>query len=152
MRRALLLPGFVDAHVHPVQGGLERLGCDLSELPADRDAYLAHVASYAAEHPDQDWILGGGWAMAAFPGGLPTAAALDKVVAGPPGLPRQPRPPRRVGQHRGAAARRHHRAHARTRPTAASTATPSGDPTGVLHEGAMDLVARASSRRRRTTS
>ena len=26
----LLLPGFVDAHVHPVQGGLERMRCDLS--------------------------------------------------------------------------------------------------------------------------
>ena len=27
----LLAPGFVDAHVHPVQGGLERIRCDLSE-------------------------------------------------------------------------------------------------------------------------
>jgi predicted amidohydrolase YtcJ len=26
----LLLPGFIDAHVHPVQGGLERRACDLS--------------------------------------------------------------------------------------------------------------------------
>ena len=26
----LLLPGFTDAHVHPIQGGLERLRCDLS--------------------------------------------------------------------------------------------------------------------------
>jgi predicted amidohydrolase YtcJ len=27
----LLAPGFTDAHVHPIQGGLERLRCDLSE-------------------------------------------------------------------------------------------------------------------------
>ena len=26
----MLLPGFTDAHVHPVQGGVERLGCDLT--------------------------------------------------------------------------------------------------------------------------
>ena len=26
----LLAPGFVDAHVHAVQGGLERIRCDLS--------------------------------------------------------------------------------------------------------------------------
>jgi hypothetical protein len=26
----LLVPGFVDAHIHPVQGGLERARCDLS--------------------------------------------------------------------------------------------------------------------------
>ena len=37
----LLLPGFTDAHVHPVQGGLERLGCDLSGCPPTATAYLA---------------------------------------------------------------------------------------------------------------
>ncbi|HEV2796247.1 MAG TPA: amidohydrolase family protein, partial [Nocardioides sp.] len=78
----LLLPGFTDAHVHPVQGGLERLGCDLSGLPVDRDAYLRHVADHARAHPHLEWIQGGGWAMAAFPGGLPTAAELDEAVPG----------------------------------------------------------------------
>src|SRR5215211_6531903 len=76
----LLLPGFTDAHVHPVQGGLERLACDLTGLDADAGAYLRHVREYAAAHPDLAWIQGGGWAMAAFPGGLPTAAALDELV------------------------------------------------------------------------
>src|SRR5689334_19504400 len=72
----LLGPGFTDGHVHPIQGGLERLRCDLSDH-ATRDDYLAVIASYAAAHPDRDWILGGGWAMPAFPGGTPTAADLD---------------------------------------------------------------------------
>lgn len=75
----LLAPGFVDAHVHPVQGGLERLRCDLSGHET-RDAYLAVVAAYAEAHPEAEWILGGGWAMPAFPGGTPTAAELDRVV------------------------------------------------------------------------
>ena len=30
--------------------------------------------------PTREWILGGGWAMPAFPGGNPTAADLDAVV------------------------------------------------------------------------
>ncbi|MBU2110689.1 MAG: amidohydrolase family protein, partial [Actinobacteria bacterium] len=75
----LLAPGFVDAHVHVVQGGLERVRCDLSGLDG-REAYLAAVRAYAAAHPDLPWIQGGGWAMAAFPGGTPTAADLDAVV------------------------------------------------------------------------
>jgi len=32
LRGGLIAPGFVDAHVHTVQGGLERIRCDLSEL------------------------------------------------------------------------------------------------------------------------
>ena len=36
----LVAPGFVDAHVHPIQGGLERMRCDLSELRT-REEYLA---------------------------------------------------------------------------------------------------------------
>ena len=45
--------------------------------------------AYAAAHPDDEWILGGGWAMSAFPGGTPTAAALDARRARPPGVPRR---------------------------------------------------------------
>ena len=42
-----LSPGFTDAHVHPIQGGLERLRCDLSEL-STREECLAAIATYAA--------------------------------------------------------------------------------------------------------
>ncbi len=136
----LLLPGFTDAHVHPVQGGLERLACDLSELPADRDAYLRHIADHARAHPDLEWIQGGGWAMAAFPGGLPTAAELDEAVPG-----------RAIAL----ANRDHHGMWVSSRAMelagiGASTDDPvdghlerdeSGAPTGMLHEGAMALLS-----------
>jgi predicted amidohydrolase YtcJ len=75
----MLLPGFQDAHVHPVSGGVERLQCGLLELDS-ADAYLEAIAAYAAEHPEEPWILGGGWSMDAFPGGRPDAALLDRVV------------------------------------------------------------------------
>ena len=61
----LLLPGFQDAHAHPVQGGLERLRCDLSEIDT-REGYLAAVRAYADVNPDRLWIGGGGWSMAVF--------------------------------------------------------------------------------------
>lgn len=137
---ALLLPGFTDAHVHPVQGGLERLACDLSDVPVDSAAYLAHIGDHARSRPELEWVQGGGWAMAAFPGGLPTAAQLDEVV-----------PERPVAL----ANRDHHGMWVNSRALelagiTASTPDPAdgrvergadGRPTGVLHEGAMGLLA-----------
>src|SRR3982751_3962010 len=75
----LLSPGFVDAHVHAVQGGLERTRCDLT-VGSTREDYLRIIGEYVTARPDVPWILGGGWAMTAFPGGTPTAADLDAVV------------------------------------------------------------------------
>jgi predicted amidohydrolase YtcJ len=136
----LLVPGFVDAHVHPVQGGLERMRCDLTELET-REAYLDAIRTYADAHPDVEWITGGGWSMAAFDGGWPQATELDAVVPDRPVfLPN----------------RDHHGAWANSRAFAlagidATTPDPAdgrlerdadGRPSGTLHEGAMDLVGR----------
>jgi predicted amidohydrolase YtcJ len=75
----LVLPGFVDAHVHPVFGGAERLRCDLTGA-ANAGETVAEIAAYAAAHPDLPWIVGGGWSMDQFPGGAPTRGLLDAVV------------------------------------------------------------------------
>nr|MBA3309131.1 amidohydrolase family protein [Nocardioidaceae bacterium] len=58
----LLAPGFGDAHVHPVQGGLERMRCDLSGQ-LTRDGYLGTIRAYADRHPDVAWVTGGGWSL-----------------------------------------------------------------------------------------
>lgn len=140
MRGGLLSPGFIDAHVHPIQGGLERLRCDLSGV-GTREEYLETIATYAAAHPDAEWILGGGWAMPAFPGGTPTAAELDAVVPGRPVfLPN----------------RDHHGAWVNSRalelagideqtpdpPDGRIERDAAGRPSGTLHEGATSLVSR----------
>lgn len=137
---AFVSPGFTDAHVHPIQGGLERLRCDLSE-GSTREEYLATIKAYADAHPDAEWILGGGWAMPAFPGGTPTAADLDSVTGGRPAcLPN----------------RDHHGAWVNTRaleiagidehtpdpPDGRVERDADGRPTGTLHEGATSLVTR----------
>ncbi|HEU4514236.1 MAG TPA: amidohydrolase [Nocardioidaceae bacterium] len=134
----LLLPGFQDAHVHPVQGGLERLRCDLSGIDT-RDGYLAAVRAYAEANPDRLWIGGGGWSMSVFGPAGPTAAELDAVVPDRPVfLPN----------------RDHHGAWVNTRAlelAGIDRSTPDpvdgriqrdsgGNPTGTLHEGAMSLV------------
>jgi len=135
-----LWPGFHDAHAHPVMGGLERARCDLSGV-VTAEQYLGVIARYAADHPEREWILGGGWAMEAFPGGRPDRAALDAIV--PDRLVLLPN-------------RDHHSAWTNTRTLAAAgidetTPDPAhgrierdaeGRPTGLLHEGAMDLLER----------
>src|SRR5690349_11701756 len=56
----LLIPGFQDAHIHAVMGGVELGQCDLTGT-TDLDEYLRRVADYAGDHPDAEWIVGGGW-------------------------------------------------------------------------------------------
>ena len=50
LRGRMLLPGFQDAHVHPVFGGLDRLQCDLHDLATEAE-YVDAIARYAEEHP-----------------------------------------------------------------------------------------------------
>lgn len=135
----LVVPGFQDAHIHPVQGGMERLSCDLSEFASQAD-YLSVIKAYADRRPDLDWVTGGGWTLSAFPGGLPRRESLDAVVADRPAFFPN---------------RDHHGAWVNTAALAlagidASTSDPGdgrierdadGSPTGMLHEGAVDLVS-----------
>lgn len=75
----MLIPGFQDAHVHPVSAGIDMLQCDLHELDS-KDGYLAAIAAYAAAEPNEPWILGGGWSMDVFPRGCPSKIDLDRVI------------------------------------------------------------------------
>ncbi len=139
LRGRLAIPAFGDAHVHPVQGGLESLRCNLVGLRT-RQEYLDTIAAYASALPRDAWVLGGGWSMPAFPGGTPNAADLDAVTDGRPAfLPN----------------RDHHTAWVNTAALdlagiTARTPDPAdgrierdqaGVPTGALHDGAMRLVA-----------
>ena len=79
----LVLPGFVDAHLHP-----RYCTCDLFEVGLAACASLAEcleaVGRFAAEHPEVPVIRGYGWYPTAVPEEQMTAAALDSVVADRP--------------------------------------------------------------------
>jgi predicted amidohydrolase YtcJ len=136
----LLLPGFQDAHVHPIPAGLELGQCDLTGTRTAEET-VAVVRAYAEAHPEREWILGGGWSMEAFEGGTPTKALLDAAVPDRPVyLPN----------------RDHHGAWVNSRAlelAGIGAATPdpddgrierdaAGEPSGTLQEGAMQLVGR----------
>ncbi len=134
----MLVPGFQDAHVHPVSSGIDRFQCDLHDLDSMVD-YLSAIAAYAEGNPDEAWILGGGWSMDVFPRGCPSKADLDAIVPDRPVYL-----PNRDG----------HSAWVNTAAldrAGVSSVTldpadgrieraPDGEPTGTLHEGAMGFV------------
>ncbi|HEU4526317.1 MAG TPA: amidohydrolase [Actinomycetota bacterium] len=139
LRGRLLLPGFQDAHVHPPAAGVDMLECDLHDL-SDLDGYRARIREYAEAHPDLEWILGGGWSMDVFPGGTPTKDLLDDIV---------PERPVYLPNRDGHGAWVNSEALKLARVTR-DTPDPRdgrierdqlGEPSGTLHEGAMQLVA-----------
>jgi predicted amidohydrolase YtcJ len=134
----LLLPGLVDAHAHPMVGGLERLRCEMYDLSTVED-YLDAIARHAADRPGNGWFRGGGWSVDAFDRHGPTAALLDRVVPDRPAfLPSTD----------------HHDAWVNTRALEVAGITretpdppdgwierdAEGHPTGTLREAAMALV------------
>jgi predicted amidohydrolase YtcJ len=136
----LLIPGFQDAHVHPVGGGLELGACDLTGA-VTLEEYRQRISAYAAANPDATWITGGGWSMETFPGGIPDRRILDELVPDRPVfLPN----------------RDHHGGWANTRALEIAgidaqtpdpvdgriEREPDGAPIGALQEGAMQLVAK----------
>ena len=80
LKGRMLLPGFQDAHIHPIESGVQATACDVSGLTTVAE-YVAAIKKYADEHPDEAWITGGGWLMSAFgPGALASRKLIDAVV------------------------------------------------------------------------
>ncbi|UOQ60118.1 amidohydrolase [Leucobacter rhizosphaerae] len=79
----LVLPGMNDAHVHPIEAGMEMLGCNLAD-GYTREDYLELVRAYVDAHPSVEWIVGAGWQQAAFPGGAPLREDLDAICSDRP--------------------------------------------------------------------
>lgn len=79
----LLLPAFVDAHVHATATGLSLGGLDLHGTPS-LPAALARIAAHADAHPGQ-LIFGTGWDETTWPERrAPSLAELDRAGRGAP--------------------------------------------------------------------
>ncbi len=80
----MMLPAFQDIHIHAVESGMDALAVDLVALETIEE-YVAAIKTYAEENPDEPWILGSGWSMAAFgPGALTSRKLIDEVVSDRP--------------------------------------------------------------------
>ena len=135
-----VVPGFIDAHVHFVGGGLgmDRVNLlDAETLPAIEEK----IRAFAKANPDRPWVLGRGWYYSPFPGGLPTRQQLDALV---------PDRPAYMICYDGHTAWANSRALALAGITAKTPDPPggvivrdprTGEPTGVLKEAAKELMA-----------
>jgi predicted amidohydrolase YtcJ len=136
-----VFPGFNDAHVHLGEAGRTKLNVDLRGTQS-LSAMLARIESYAKAAPAGHWLIGGGWDHTLWAEKtLPTRQELDKVTEGHPALLR------RIDGHIAVANTAALKAASITGKTvppqgAAIDLDASGEPTGILREGAQDLVAR----------
>jgi predicted amidohydrolase YtcJ len=80
----LVLPGFVDCHIHFLEGSISLGQANLegAKNPAD----IQHILrDYAEKHPGDGWILGGGWNYAMFGDeNLPDKKYLDELFPNRP--------------------------------------------------------------------
>ena len=133
---AAVLPGFNDAHVTFIDGGLARESIDLTGLET-LDAMLERIGD---ADPFRPWVVGRGWTFDRF-ADLPTRSQLDAAVSDRPAM---------------FLSRDGHSAWVNTKALEAAgitrrTAAPNdgvivhdgrGEPTGLLKDGAISLVTR----------
>ncbi|MDX3612454.1 amidohydrolase [Streptomyces europaeiscabiei] len=136
----LVMPGFQDAHVHPLAAGLLESWCDLRAAVDAVDA-LERIQAYARQHTDLGWIVGGGANSAFFSGSTPAVDLLDKVV--------RDRPVYLLGSdlhdawvNSTALTRAGIGTHTPDPPFGTIVRDHRGRPTGLLHEAAAALVGR----------
>ncbi|MGB7847679.1 MAG: amidohydrolase [Candidatus Acidiferrum sp.] len=75
----LVLPGFTDCHIHLADGGLSLKRLNLEDAK-DVPDIVNRLRTYVDEHPNDKWILGGGWNYPMFaPDMLPNKKPLDEL-------------------------------------------------------------------------
>jgi predicted amidohydrolase YtcJ len=135
----LLLPGFNDAHVHFVSGGLQLDAVQLNDATSAGE-FVRRIAEQAKKTPKGEWIQGGDWDETKWsPPSLPSREMIDPVTQDNPVL---------LGRYDGHSALANSAA---LRLAGVTSQTPDppggtivrdaqGNPTGDLKDAAMDLV------------
>jgi predicted amidohydrolase YtcJ len=84
LQNKMVMPGMQDVHIHPIMSGIQASTVDLSSFETVAE-YRNVISNYANANPEVEWILGGGWSMAAFgPGALASRKIIDELVSDRP--------------------------------------------------------------------
>lgn len=81
----MLLPGFIDTHMHPVSGGAYAKALSLDTF-GTVDEWIAAIGEFAEANKDAPLIFGYGWLATTFGPTGPTRQMIDSVVADRPVL------------------------------------------------------------------
>ncbi|HED18546.1 MAG TPA: amidohydrolase, partial [Gammaproteobacteria bacterium] len=74
----MLLPGFIEGHIHPITGAIASVGVDLQFDTIEE--VLGAVKKYADANPEMEIIRGFGWRYPLFPVTGPTKEQLDSII------------------------------------------------------------------------
>lgn len=139
----MVVPGFIDAHVHFLDGGYGLSSVQLRDA-ATKDEFIQRIAAFAKTVPAGTWITNGDWDHTLWGGELPTKEWIDSVT------PNNPVFINRLDGHMSLA---NSLALAsgqvtRTTPTPAGgeiVKHANGEPTGILKDNAAELISRTMS-------
>ncbi len=141
-RQRLVLPGFNDAHVHFLDGGMGLANVDLRDAKTEKE-FVGRIREFSRAIPPGRWITGGNWDHENWPGGrLPAKEWIDPVT------PDRPVFVSRLDGHMALANSQALRLAGVTResqdpPGGWIVRDPrTGEPTGVLKDAALSLVSR----------
>jgi predicted amidohydrolase YtcJ len=139
-RGMMLVPGFIDAHVHFLTGGFGLASVQLRDAKTPAE-FASRIKAYAATLPAGAWITEGNWDHEQWGGELPRRDWIDSVT------PNNPVWINRLDGHMSLANSLALRAAGVTRETAEVAGGtivryPDGEPTGVLKDNAAGLVNR----------
>jgi predicted amidohydrolase YtcJ len=134
----LVLPGFIDAHVHFCEGGLRLASVQLRDARS-RDQFVNRIRAFAATVPAGTWITGGDWDHSLWGGELPSRDWIDPVT------PNHPVWINRLDGHMNLANSAALKAAGVTRATSDVAGgeivrRADGEPTGLLKDNALALV------------
>jgi predicted amidohydrolase YtcJ len=137
----LVLPGFIDTHVHFLDGGFRLASVQLRDAKT-RDEFVSRIRAFAATVPAGTWITGGDWDHSLWGGELPRREWIDAAT---------PDHPVWVNRLDGHMALANSVALKAAGVTASTADVPGGEivrgpgrePTGLLKDNAMGLVDKA---------
>jgi predicted amidohydrolase YtcJ len=134
----LIVPGFIDTHVHFIDGGFRLASVQLRDAKT-REEFVSRIREFAGTVPAGTWITGGDWDHSLWGGELPARSWIDAVT------PAHPVWIHRLDGHMALANSAALKAAGVTRatrdvPGGEIVRGPDRDPTGVLKDNAMALV------------
>ena len=79
----MVLPGFIDSHIHFLAGGLNLASVQLRDARTPAE-FIARIKAFAATVPPGAWITGGDWDHQNWGGELPQRSWIDSVTPNNP--------------------------------------------------------------------
>ncbi|CAH2064021.1 unnamed protein product [Thlaspi arvense] len=139
LEEKVLVPGLIDSHLHLISGGLQMAHVGLRGV-TKKDEFCRMVKDAVKNAKEGSWILGGGWNNDFWGGELPSASWIDEVS------PHNPVWLIRMDGHMALANSLTLRLAGVTSLTEDPVGgtimrLPSGEPTGLLIDAAMELVS-----------